>query len=239
MIKNYLKIAWRNLLRHKTFSVINVGGLAIGIAACLLISLYVHYELSYDAYHTKGNRIVRITNLMRTPEKDNVNIALSPTLLATTLKHDYPDVEAITRFEPGKAIIKAGNQLYNEDNVFGTDGEIFKVFNYPLTEGDANTALTDKQGIVLSAKLAKKYFGNQTALGKNITYNKKPYHVTGVLTELPENSDLRISALVNGNFEKETKWMDADFAVYTFVLFRDEPNLDILKKSWLLYPNAI
>ncbi|QKJ30374.1 ABC transporter permease [Mucilaginibacter mali] len=231
MFRNYLKIAWRNLLRHKTFSVINIGGLAIGIAACLLISLYVHYEWSYDAYHTKGNRIVRITNLMRTPEKDNVNIALSPTLLAATLKHDYPDVEAITRFEPGKAIIKVGNQLYNEDNVLGTDVEIFKVFNYPLTEGDPSHALADRQGIVLSARLAKKYFGNQKALGKNISYNKKPYHVTGVMAELPENSDLKIDALVNGNFEKETAWMDADFAVYTFVLFKQKPDLDILKKK--------
>lgn len=234
MLKNYLKIAWRNLLRHKTFSVINIGGLAIGIAACLLISLYVHYEVSYDTYHTKGSRIVRITNLMRTPEKDNVNIALSPTLLASTLKHDYPDVEAITRFEPDKAIIKAGNQLYNEDNVYGTDAEIFKLFNYPLTEGDPNTALTDRQGIVLSAKLAKKYFGNQKALGQLVTYNKKPYHVTGVLAELPENSDLKISALTNGNFEKETRWMDADFAVYTFVLFRNKPDLAVLEKKLAL-----
>jgi len=231
MIKSYFKIAWRNLLRHKSFSVINIGGLAIGIAACLLISLYVHYELSYDAYHPKKDRIVRITNLMRTPEKDNVDIALSPTLLASTLKQDYPEVEAITRFEPDKSIIKVGNQLYNEDNVFGTDAEIFKVFNYPLTEGDPKTALVDKQGIVLSATLAKKYFGNKKALGESITCNKKLYHVTGVLAELPEASDLKIAALTNGNFEKETKWMDADFAVYTFVLFRNQPNLDILKKK--------
>lgn len=234
MLKNYLKIAWRNLLRHKTFSLINTGGLAIGIAACLLISLYVHYQLSYDAYHTKGSRIVRITNLMRTPEKDNVNIALSPTLLATTLKHDYPDVEAITRFEPGKAIIKVGTRLYNEDNVFGTDAEVFKVFNYPLTQGNPTTALTDRQGIVLSAKLAKKYFGNQNAVGQPITYNKKLYHVTGVLAPLPENSDLKIEALVNGSFEKETRWMDADFAVYTFVLFRNKPNLAVLEKKLAL-----
>ena len=90
MIKNYLKIAWRNLIRHKSFSLINIGGLSIGIAACLLISLYVNHELSYDAYHVNKDRIVRITNTMRTPENDNINIALSPTLLAATLNRNYP-----------------------------------------------------------------------------------------------------------------------------------------------------
>src|SRR5476651_1417747 len=106
MIKNYLKIAWRNLIRHKIFSLINIGGLSIGIAACLLISLYVNYELSYDAYHTKKDRIVRITDIMRTPEADNVTLALSPEHLASTLKSDYPEVEAAVRFEPTKAVMK-------------------------------------------------------------------------------------------------------------------------------------
>ena len=99
MLKSYVKIAWRNLLRHKAFSFINIGGLSIGITACLLISLYVNYQLSFDAYHTKRDRIVRITNMMRTPESDNVTIALTPTLLATALNHNYPEVETAVRFE--------------------------------------------------------------------------------------------------------------------------------------------
>src|SRR5882762_5115131 len=114
MLKTYLKIAWRNLLRHKIFSLINIGGLSIGIAACLLISLYVNYELSYDGYHVKKDRIVRITNMMRTPENDNVTIALSPTLLAATLNHNYPEVEAAVRFEPNATVIKVNNQLFKE-----------------------------------------------------------------------------------------------------------------------------
>src|SRR5471030_877032 len=106
MIKNYLKIAWRNLIHHTSFSLINIGGLSIGIAACLLISLYVNYELSYDGYNSKKDRIARITNMMRTPENDNVSIALSPVLLATTLNHNYPEVETAVRFEPEAAVLK-------------------------------------------------------------------------------------------------------------------------------------
>src|ERR1700750_2225100 len=102
MLKNYLKIAWRNLLRHKVFSLINIGGLSIGIAACLLISLYVNFELNYDAYHLKKDRIVRITNLVHTPEADNLNIALTPVMLATALRQNYPEVETAVRFEPDK-----------------------------------------------------------------------------------------------------------------------------------------
>jgi putative ABC transport system permease protein len=231
MIKNYLKIAWRNLVRHKIFSIINIGGLAIGIAACLLISLYVHYELSYDAYHTNKDRIVRITNLMRTPEKDNVNIALTPVLLASTLKRDYPDVEDIVRLEPSKAIIKVNNQVFTEENVYATDAGIFKVFNYPLIEGDPAHALADPQGIVITAKLAKKYFGNDKAMGKRIICDKKLYHVTGVLAQLPENSDLKISALTQGDFAKVTTWMGDDFSVYTFVLFKNKPHLPTLQNK--------
>src|ERR1700677_3619516 len=99
MIKNYLKIAWRNLIRHKSFSFINIGGLSVGIAACLLISLYVNYELGYDGYHLKKDRIVRITNTIHTPENDNLSIALTPVLLASTLNHNYPEVENAVRFQ--------------------------------------------------------------------------------------------------------------------------------------------
>jgi putative ABC transport system permease protein len=231
MIKSYFKIAWRNLLRHKIFSIINIGGLAIGIAACLSISLYVHYELSYDAHNIKSNRIVRVTNLIRTPEKDNINIALSAVLLASTLQRDYPDVEAIARFEPTKAIVKANNRLFNEDNVYKADASVFKVFNYPLIAGDAIHALTDPQGMVISAQVAEKYFGTVKALGRNIICNKKLYRVTGVMANLPENSDLKINMMIPGEFDKVIKWMDDDLSVYSFILFRNKPDMADLKNK--------
>ena len=151
MTKNYLKIAWRNLLRNKLFSVINIGGLALGIAACLLISLYVHHQLSYDSFNTKKDRIVRVTNMMHTPEKDNVNIALTPTLLATTVRN-YPEVETAVRFQPLRATVKVNNQLFKEDNFCQADANVFDVFSFKFLEGSPAQALTDPNTIVLTQK---------------------------------------------------------------------------------------
>ncbi|MDB4922263.1 ABC transporter permease [Mucilaginibacter sp.] len=225
MIKSYLKIAWRNLIRHKSFSFINIGGLSIGIAACLLISLYVHYQLSYDAYHIKKDRIVRITNLMHTPENDNVNIALTPVLLATTLNHNYPEVETAIRFEPDRSIMKVNNQLFREDNVYKTDANVFDVLTYKFAEGSRSQALSDPHSIVITETLAKKYFGNSRAIGKSIIHNGQPYHVSAVLADLPENSDMKISALLPADYSKVTNWMTDDFSVYTFVLFKQKPDI--------------
>ncbi|HEY4197822.1 MAG TPA: ABC transporter permease, partial [Mucilaginibacter sp.] len=225
MLKNYLKIAWRNLQRHKAFSLINIGGLSIGIAACLLISLYVNYETSYDDYNVKKGRIVRITNLIRTPESDNVNIAQTPTLLATTLNHNYPEVETAVRFEPDQPVIKVNNQLFKEDNIYKTDANVFDVFTYPFIEGNPKQALSDPHNIVITASLAKKYFGNASAMGKSIMCNNVPYTVSGVLADLPENSDLKINALLPGDFWKEKDWTSFDFSVYTYVLFKQKPDV--------------
>jgi putative ABC transport system permease protein len=220
MLKNYLKIAWRNLIRHQVFSLINIGGLTIGIAACLLISLYVHYQLTYDAHNLKESRIERIGCTMHTPESDNVRIALSPALLASALKSSFPEVETAVRFQPVKTVVKLNNQVFNQDDVYAADPDIFKVFSCSFLKGDPSTALADPHNVVITASFAKKYFGSQDAMGKGIDFNKKPYRVGAVIADLPENSDLKFSALLPADFSKTTKWMDDDFSVYTFVLFK-------------------
>ncbi len=234
MIKNYLKIAWRNLIRHKSFSLINIGGLSIGIAACLLISLYVNYELSYDGYDLKKDRIVRITNTVRTPEKDNLTVALAPTPLATTLNHNYPEVETAVRLEPNAAVMKVNDQLFSEKFVYKADANIFDVFTWQFIEGNPSQALKDPHSIVITAALAKKYFVNEKAIGKTITCNKLLYHVTAVLADLPENSDLKIDALLPGDFSKVTAWTGFDFDDYTFVLFKQKPDYAAFAKKLAL-----
>jgi putative ABC transport system permease protein len=231
MIKNYLKIAWRNLLRHKSFSLINIGGLSIGIAACLLISLYVNHELSYDSYHDKKDRIVRINSTLRTPETDNVAVASAPAMLASALRTNYPEVETAVRFEPNRSIVKVNNQLFNEDNFYKTDANIFSVFSYKFVEGSSSQALTDEHSIVLTASIAKKYFGNGSVLGRSLVLNGKPYIVSAVMADLPENSDLKINALIPGNYPKLKAWMDDEFSTYTFVLFKQQPNLESFDKK--------
>ncbi|ASU33718.1 ABC transporter permease [Mucilaginibacter xinganensis] len=225
MIKSYFKIAWRNIIRHKSFSFINIGGLSIGIAACLLISLYVHYQLSYDGYQVKKDRIIRITNLMHTPENDNVNMALTPALLASALNHNYPEVETAVRFEPDGGIMKVNNQLFREDNVYKADANIFNVFTFKFAAGDPFQALRDPSSMVISETLAKKYFTSGDAIGKSINHNGKTYRVSAVFYDLPENSDMKISALFAGDYSKVTTWLADDFSVYTFVLFKQKPDL--------------
>jgi len=224
MTKNYLKIAWRNLLRNKLFSVINIGGLALGIAACLLISLYVHHQSSYDSFNTKKDRIVRVTNMMHTPEKDNVNIALTPTLLASTVRN-YPEVETAVRFQPLHATVKVNNQLFKEDNFCQADVNVFDVFSFKFLEGSPAQALTDPNTIVLTQKAARKYFGSGHALGQTLICNKVACRVSAVLEDMPDNSEIKIDALRPNDFYKTTSWLADDFSVYTFVLFKQQPDL--------------
>ncbi|MDO3641147.1 ABC transporter permease [Mucilaginibacter sp. L3T2-6] len=231
MIKSYLKIAWRNLIRHKIFSLINIGGLSTGIAACLLISLYVHYQLSFDAANSKKDRILRITNLMHTPEKDNINMALSPELLATTLRQNYPEVQTAVRFAPTKGVIKLNGQVFKQDDVYTADANVFDVFDYKFAEGSAADALTDLHGLTLTKSTAIKYFGNGSALNKTMVCNGKPYRVAAVLEDLPENCDLEFTILLPVEFYKTTSWLEDDFSVYTYVLFKQKPDIAAFKRK--------
>src|SRR5450631_991313 len=124
MIQNYLKIAWRNLLRHKSFSFINIFGLAIGIGACQIIFLYVHNELTFDLYNVKADRIARVTTRMHTPESDLV-IATSPIMLAGALKRDYPEVESCTRMLNTTVSVKSNNEIFTEGAFYKAEQSIF------------------------------------------------------------------------------------------------------------------
>lgn len=222
MIKNYLTIAWRNLLRHKTFSFINIAGLAIGIAACIIIFLYVHHELSFDQYNTKVDRIIRIAATVHAPESDIV-MATAPKPLADVLKRGYPEVEATVRLEQMHQVVKFNNESYREDAFYGADSSVFSVFSFDFLEGTPVTALQNPHSIVLTKTIAEKYFGKEPALGKTIVCNEQNLMVTAVVKDRPANSDMEITALLSAEFSKSIDWLDFDG--YTFVLFRSKPNL--------------
>ncbi len=178
--------------------------------------------------------------MVRTPEKDNLTVALAPTPLATTLNHNYPEVETAVRLEPDGGVMKVNNQLFSEKFVYKADANIFDVFTWQFAEGSPLQALKDPHSIVITAALAKKYFGSENAIGKTITCNKLPYHVTAVLADLPENSDIKIDALLPGDFSKVTAWTGFDFDDYTFVLFRQKPDYaDFAKKLASISKNYI
>ena len=223
MLQNYLKVAWRNLLKHKSFSLINILGLAIGIGACMIIFLYVQNELTYDLYNLKVDRIARVTMTLHTPES-NVALAISPPPLANVLKKDFPEVESVVRIQHEDQVIKSGNEVFAEAAFFKADQTIFSIFTFSFLEGFAGEALKNPRSIVLTETIAKKYFGNHPALGKILNCNGEPKTVTGVVKDRPANSDMHIDALFSTDFSKMTAWM-ADFDTYTYILFYKKPDL--------------
>jgi putative ABC transport system permease protein len=223
MPANYLKITARRLMRQKTISLINIFGLSAGLAACLLIYLYVRHELSYDAYHPNADRVARLTTVIHGAGSD-VDVALAPFPAATNLLRSFPEVEAVARVDDeSNLVIKVGTEIFGPKNFMYSEPAIFSVFGFRFLEGTAGGALSAPNSVVLSRSAEKKYFGGQPALGKTLECNRRPYKVTGVFADQPSNTDLPIDGLLSKDF-KEDSWLADDFA-YTYVLFRRKPDL--------------
>jgi putative ABC transport system permease protein len=229
MLQNYLKVAWRNLLKHKSFSLINIMGLAIGIGACMIIFLYVHNEMTYDLYNLKVDRIARVTTTLHTPESD-VALATCPAPMSDVLRRDFPEVESTVRIQNVDQVIKSGTEVFAESNFFEADQTIFSIFTFDFLAGSADEALKNPKSIVLTETMEKKYFGAKPALGKTMICNGESLLVTGVVKDRPANSDMQIDALFSTDFSKMTAWM-ADFETYTYILFYKKPDLKQFKQK--------
>src|ERR1700753_851770 len=163
MIRNYFKIAWRNLYKYKVFSVINILGLAIGVAAFWLITLYVTDELSYDKYNLKADRVFRVVQ-HGTWNGGSFNLAVTPVPYAAALKSDYPQVEDVVRINAsGGGKITVGDKKLDVNDILFADNSIFNIFTYHFLYGDATSSLTKPQSIVLSRTLAAKLFGDPSS----------------------------------------------------------------------------
>jgi putative ABC transport system permease protein len=220
MLKNYFKIALRNLQRNKIFSAINIFGLAIGIATCLIIMLFVNNELGYDRFNKKANRMVRVYFQGSVQgEKMKESSVMPP--VAQTLKRDYPEVEEATRMRDyGTPKLVYGNKSFREDAFAFVDSNFFEVFTLPLIEGNAKTALLEPNSIVITKSVAYKYFGNEDPMGKVIAFKdgkNAACKVTGVIEKVPLNSHFHfdIFASMSGLAEsKEPTWMSSNFHTY-------------------------
>ena len=160
MFRNYFKIAFRNLLRYKIFSVINILGLSIGIAACLLILLFIQYETSFDDFHADGDRIYRVLTIDKALGTHAQRVGITIPALGPSLAQNFPEVEATLRVSGGgKALLKFGDQsgIYAQ-RLRSAEADFFDFFNFPLIEGDPKTALADPNCIVLTQSLAKQTF---------------------------------------------------------------------------------
>lgn len=199
MLRNYLAIALRNLSKHKFYAIINVIGLALGIAACLLIVLFVLNELSYDRHHTNASRIYRIHGEIKYGE-NHWNLAVAPAPMASALQREFPEVEAVTRFRSnGSFLVKASDakESIKENNVIWADSTFFTLFTVPVLHGNPATALKDPDAIAISRKIADKYFPGENALDKTlIINNNEPRKVTAVFEDMPSNSHFIFDILV-------------------------------------------
>lgn len=218
MIRNYVKIALRNLLRHKAYSMINVLGLAVGIAACLLIMIYVLDELRYDLYHEGADRIFRGSIAARINGKD-LNAVTTCAPLAEALAREIPEVEASTRiYRAGNFTTRLGDKSFNEDKFFHADATVFRVFTIPLLKGNADKALTEPFSVIISENMAEKYFGTEDPMGKVIkTDGRIDYKVTGVFRNVPSQSHFHFDFLASLNSREESRdeeWLSNNFATY-------------------------
>jgi putative ABC transport system permease protein len=196
MIKNYIKIAFRNLWRHKSFSLINIIGLAVGMAAFMLIIMYVSFELSYDNFHENRDQIYRLNVDIKSSPTETMKLGVGSAPMGPTLKADFPEILESTRLFGGGMLIKVNNQLFQENSVFYAEPSIFKVFSLQMVKGDASRALKDPYSMVITESTAKKYFGSADPIGKTILVeNKYPSTVTAVIKDIPNNSQLKCDML--------------------------------------------
>lgn len=229
MIKNYIKTAFRNLLKNKGFTVINILGLALGLATCLLIVFYVFDELSYDRYNTQADRIFRLNNDIKFGGNEN-SYSESPAPTAAALKGDFPEIQQVTRFrQRGGNQVKKGNQNIQEDNMVYADPAIFDVFTLPMIDGSPSTALKATHCVVITEKMALKYFNTVNAAGKVLTFNDTAlYKVTGVIKNIPRQSHFNFDFFISMPTIAESRddsWFSNNFD--TYILLR--PGVDYKK----------
>ena len=200
MFRNYLKIAWRNLTNNKVYSALNIGGLAVGMACCLLITIYVTDELSFDRYHQKGDRIYRANLGVKFGGTEQL-VATTSDMLGPTLKNDYPQVENYVRlYDAGPYLVKKVGTVnaIREEKILFADSTLFDVFTLPLVAGDPKTALSKPNAIVISEMAAQRHFAGQNPMGQMLTLdNKKTYEITGIMNDMPQNSHFRAEFFVS------------------------------------------
>ncbi|MGZ5222115.1 MAG: ABC transporter permease, partial [Chitinophagaceae bacterium] len=196
MIKNYLKVAWRNLAKNKVFSLINILGLTIGITVCMMIFLFIMNEFSFDKFHTKGENIYRV---MRGYDRTKNKVPYLSGPYATALLNDFPgEIKKAVRVMTSNDLISFSNTSFNEKKVYIADPDFFSLFSFPLLRGNASAVLKEPGSVVLTEKTAKKYFGSiDQAMGKVVEMNKnRQLKVTGIAKNVPSNSHLDFDLVI-------------------------------------------
>jgi putative ABC transport system permease protein len=224
MLKNYITVTFRNLLRHRSYSLLNIGGLAAGLATSILILLWLSDEVSFDRFHTSSRQLFRVI-----VEVSDVKVALTPPPLAESLRAELPEAISVTQIAGATRLFTSGDKNFEEKRIFFADTFFLKMFDFPLIKGNAKTALSQPDGLIMTEEMAVKYFGQVDPMGKVIQMdNTHSFTVTGVLKNIPNNSHLQFDFLLpmaflatDSEFQKYYLW-DYYNNIYTYVQFRPE-----------------
>jgi putative ABC transport system permease protein len=240
MFKNYLKVAMRYLLRNKGYTVINILGLAIGITCCVLIMLFVRSEFGYDKFHAKSDRIYRAWVKEHYEDQDDITDIVTPLPLAGALQSSFPEIESTCRVFNLNSLVKTGEQSFSED-IRMVDSGFFRIFDFGLLQGNRDNPFPTNNSIILTEKTAKKYFGKENAIGKNIELQlaneKIMFSVSGIAKSAPEESSIKYNALIpfsNAKFIFSPGAMKAWFNVNpeTYVLLKKDADAGKLAKKF-------
>jgi putative ABC transport system permease protein len=200
MFKSYLKMTWRNILRHKGYSLINITGLAVGMACCILIIMYVTEELGFDGFHEKGSRIFR-ANTISSVGSNTRSFAVVPAVFTEGIAESMPEVEAWTRvIQFGSPQMRHENNTYELSDQILVDPAFFEIFTFPFIAGDPSTALDDPDALVITEELAVRIFGRRDPIGETlfpagVGAPQKPMRIAGVIQDVPKNSNLQFKAV--------------------------------------------
>lgn len=230
MLTNYFKIAYRNLLKNKLFSLVNILGLAIGMSACFFIFLYVRFERSHDRFHQQASRLYRVPLTFTGSLASNGTLATNHPSVGPAMKREFPEIQDYARVVPASMFYNASmlsyteggkTQTFDEEKVYVADASFFHLFSFPFIEGDPASALSNARSMVISRSTARKYFGDEDPLGKTLTLNAQtPFKVTGVFADIPDNSHLKFDMLLSfstmGTNWGYDDWIFPEF--YTYVL---------------------
>ena len=241
MFRNYLRITLRILKNNKTYTSINITGLAVGMACSMLIFVFVQHELSYDRFHPDAEQIYQVLS-----HTDINNWSISPTPLGPALKEEFPEILETSRYHWiwGGAMVSYEDRSFNIERMRFGDPSFFRLFHFPFIQGDPETALTNPNSIVITKAMAQKYFGEVDALGKVLTLNQKyPLTVTGIVDNFPANSTIRFDILAPIEFnmqnlvdyERYNTW--DNIIVVTYIKCRDNEDTDVLNEKIIQFVN--
>lgn len=237
MIINYIKLGIRNLINQKSYTIINVVGLSIGIAAFLLIFLHIQYELGFNKHIPESERLYRCVEIQQAPGVGEQHVAVTMGPLAEALVSDFPEIEkAVRMLYWGSRPIEFNEQFYNQEFVVFTDPEVLELFGVNLIVGDTASALKEINSFVVSKKVAEKVFGSvEEAMGKIVQINSKPFHVTGVMEDQPKQASFRMEALIPFEYmETNFTWLKGwnNNSLDTYVRLKEGTDTEALKDKF-------